>query len=118
MLFGFERWVEMIRRAQVGYFESIKVYDSLLKMELWIYAHTIFSDLPGPLKATEGAYGILRTTTRLIIRFSNDRFVDYPETMAVRKGRMLPHEIVNQAAYIHELRVTGRYEINQDAESD
>jgi hypothetical protein len=31
---------------------------------------------------------------------------------------MLPHEIVNQAAYIHELRVTGRYEINQDAESD
>mgnify|MGYP003420632529 FL=1 len=34
-----ERWVEMIRRAQVGYFESIKVYDSLLKMELWLRSH-------------------------------------------------------------------------------
>ncbi|MBP0500701.1 hypothetical protein J8J32_21750, partial [Mycobacterium tuberculosis] len=35
---------------------------------------------------------------------SNDRFVDYPEKMAVKEDRVLRHEIVNQAAYIHELR--------------
>ena len=37
-----ERWVEMIRRAQVGYFENIKAYDTLLKMELWLRSHSFY----------------------------------------------------------------------------
>lgn len=47
---------------------------------------------------------------------SNDRFVDYPEKMAVKEGRVLRHEIVNQAVYIHELRVAARFDFDQDAE--
>lgn len=48
---------------------------------------------------------------------SNDRFVDYPEKMVVKEDRVLRHEIVSQAAYIHELRIAARFDITQDAEA-
>ena len=48
---------------------------------------------------------------------SNDRFVDYPERMAVKEDRVLRHEIVNQAAYIHELRIAASFDITQDTEA-
>lgn len=49
---------------------------------------------------------------------SNDRFVDYPEKTAVKEGRVLRHEIVSQAAYIHELRIAARFDITQDGEAE
>lgn len=48
---------------------------------------------------------------------SNDRFVDYPEKMAVKEERVLRHEIVSQAAYIHDLQITAKFEIQWDAET-
>ena len=48
---------------------------------------------------------------------SNDRFVDYPEKMAVKEDRVLRHEIVSQVAYIHELQITARFEIARVAEA-
>ncbi len=48
---------------------------------------------------------------------SNDRFVDYPEKMAVKEDRVLRHEIVSQAAYIHELRIAAKFDITLDAEA-
>ncbi len=48
---------------------------------------------------------------------SNDRFVDYPEKMAIKEDRVLRHEIVNHAAYIHELQITAFFDITQDTES-
>lgn len=47
---------------------------------------------------------------------SNDRFVDYPERMAVKEDRILRHEIVGKAAYIHELRIEAKFNIAQDFE--
>ncbi|WP_157538955.1 NYN domain-containing protein [Hydrogenophaga flava] len=41
---------------------------------------------------------------------SNDRFVDYPEKMAVKEERMLQHEIVGQVAYVHDLQVVAKFE--------
>lgn len=40
---------------------------------------------------------------------SNDRFVDYPEKMAVKEDRILRHEIVGQATHIHDLRITAKF---------
>lgn len=48
---------------------------------------------------------------------SNDRFIDYPEKMVVKEGRMLRHEIIGQVAYIHELRIAARFDITQDTEA-
>jgi hypothetical protein len=48
---------------------------------------------------------------------SNDRFVDYPEKMVVKGGRVLRHEIVSQAAHIHDLRITARFDNAPDAEA-
>ena len=46
---------------------------------------------------------------------SNDRFVDYPEKMAVKEGRVLRHEIVGQIVWIHDLRIEAKFEIERDA---
>lgn len=48
---------------------------------------------------------------------SNDRFVDYPEKMAVKEDRVLRHEIVSQTAYIHELRIAASFNITQGTEA-
>lgn len=47
---------------------------------------------------------------------SNDRFADYPEKMAVKEERVLRHEIVGQAAFIHDLQITTRFEMAREAE--
>ena len=48
---------------------------------------------------------------------SNDRFVDYPEKMAVKDGRLLRHEIVNHVVYIHELQMDVGFEITSATEA-
>lgn len=46
---------------------------------------------------------------------SNDRFVDYPEIMAVKDGRLLRHEIVGQTVYIHDLQIAVMFNNPPDA---
>lgn len=48
---------------------------------------------------------------------SNDRYVDYPEKLAVKEGRVLRHEIVGQFAYIHDLQVEAKFEIEPDVDA-
>lgn len=48
---------------------------------------------------------------------SNDRFVDYPEKMAVKDGRLLRHEIINHVVYIHELQIDVSFDIIPNAEA-
>lgn len=45
---------------------------------------------------------------------SNDRFGDYPDKLAVKEGRVLRHEIVGWAAYIHDLQIEAKFEITPD----
>lgn len=40
---------------------------------------------------------------------SNDKYVDYPEKMAVKERRVLRHEIVDQVAYIHDLHIAAKF---------
>ena len=44
---------------------------------------------------------------------SNDRFIDYPEKVAVKEERVLRHEIVSHAAYIHDLQIDARFEVER-----
>lgn len=48
---------------------------------------------------------------------SNDRFVDYPEKMAVKEDRVLRHEIVNRTAYIHELQISACFDSTPETEA-
>ena len=48
---------------------------------------------------------------------SNDRFVDYPEKIAVKEERVLRHEIVSQTAYIHDLHIAAKFVIKVDTEA-
>lgn len=48
---------------------------------------------------------------------SNDRFIDYPEKMAVKDDRLLRHEIVNHVIHIHELQIDVSFDITQDIET-
>lgn len=41
---------------------------------------------------------------------SNDRYDDYPEKAAVKEERVLRHEIVGQAVYIHDLHIATKIE--------
>lgn len=48
---------------------------------------------------------------------SNDRFIDYPEKMVVKEGRVLQHEIVGPVAYIHELQIEARFDVTPETEA-
>ena len=48
---------------------------------------------------------------------SNDRFDDYPEKLAVKEERVLRHEIVGWAAYIHDLQIEAKFEIEPEAQA-
>lgn len=48
---------------------------------------------------------------------SNDRFIDYPDTLAVKEERVLRHEIVGWAAYIHDLQIEAKFAIEPEAQA-
>ncbi|MEJ2800292.1 hypothetical protein WAE61_00305 [Comamonadaceae bacterium PP-2] len=55
-------------------------------------------------QADETVLAVADSNPRAFV-LSNDRFVDYPDKMAVKQQRVLRHEIVGQTVHVHDLHL-------------
>lgn len=105
--------LEALAPALAQSYEVTLIFDASIRRKLALSDAETTSRFPPSVtvhvvasrsQADETVLAVAETNPRAFV-LSNDRFVDYPDKMAVKQQRVLRHEIVGQMVHVHDLHL-------------